>query len=72
MLERLIAFICEELGCDESQINGETVLNELVSDDIEIQELASELENEFGIEFSEEIGNDITVSELAERVERDS
>ena len=38
MLERLIAFICEELGCDESQINGETVLNELVSDDIEIQE----------------------------------
>ena len=41
-------------------------------DDIEIQELASELENEFGIEFSEEIGSDITVSELAERVERDS
>ena len=69
MLERLISLICEELGCDESSVSGETLLGELVSDDIETEELIQALENEFDVEFGEEISGDISVSELAEMIE---
>ena len=69
MLEKLISLICEELGYDESKVNGETLLNELVSDDIEIRELVQALESEFDTEFGEEISGDISVYELAEMIE---
>lgn len=69
MLEKLISLICEELGCDESNVSGETLLSELVGDDIEIQELVQALENEFETEFSEEISGEISVSQLAEMIE---
>lgn len=68
MLENLISFICEELGCDESNVSGETVLSELV-DDIEFEELVQALENEFDTEFSGEISGDFTVFQLAEMIE---
>ncbi len=69
MLEKLISLICEELGCDESNVSGETLLGELVGDEIEIQELVQALENEFDTEFGEEISGDISVSRLAEMIE---
>ncbi len=69
MLENLISLICEELGCDEANVSGETLLGELVSDDIEIAELVQALENEFDTELSEEISGDISVSELADMIE---
>lgn len=69
LLEKLISMICEELGCDESSVSGETLLGELVSDDIEIDELVQALENEFDVEFSEEISGEVSVSQLAEMIE---
>ncbi len=69
MLERLISLICEELGCDEANVGGETLLGELVGDEIEIQELVEALENEFDTEFGEEISGDISVAYLAEMIE---
>ncbi|MBQ2841550.1 MAG: hypothetical protein IJE72_00780 [Clostridia bacterium] len=69
MLENLISFICEELGCDESNISGETLLNELVSDEIELQELIQALENEFDTEFGTETDGDISVASLAGMIE---
>ena len=69
MLEKLISLICEEIGCDESTVSGETLLGELVSDDIETEELIQALENEFDVEFGEEISGDISVSQLAEMIE---
>ena len=44
MTERLISFICEELGCDESNVGKETMLNDLVGDEIELQELVDILQ----------------------------
>jgi acyl carrier protein len=69
MLERLIALICEELGCDESGVGRGTLLSELVSDEIELQELVQALENEFETEFGEEINGDCSVSALAGMIE---
>lgn len=69
VLEKLISLICEELGCDESNVSGETLLGELVGDEIEIKELCQALENEFDTEFGEEISGDFSVSRLAELIE---
>lgn len=69
MLEKLISTICEELGCDETTVDGETLLGELVSDEIELQELVFALENEFDSEFGDEIGVDASISQLAEMIE---
>ena len=69
MLEKLISLICEELGCDESNVSGETLLSELVGDEIETGELIQALENEFDTEIGEEISGDISVSQLADMIE---
>ena len=69
MLERLIAIICEELGCDETNVDGETLLGELVGDEIEIRELIQAVENEFDTEFGEEINGDFSVAALAGMIE---
>ena len=69
MLEKVISLICEELGYDTDEINGDTVLGEIVSDETEMEELSQLLEGELDVEFSEELSPDMTVSELAEMVE---
>lgn len=69
MLERLISLICEELGCDESNVSGDTLLGELVGDEIELQELVEALENEFETEFGGEINGETTVASIAEMIE---
>ena len=69
MLERLISLICEELGCDETNVDGETLLGELVGDEIEIRELVQAIENEFDTEFGEEINGDFSVAALAGMIE---
>lgn len=69
MLERLISLICEELGCDETNVDGETLLGELVGDEIEIRELVQAVENEFDTEFGEEINGDFSVAALAGMIE---
>ncbi len=69
MLERLISLICEELGCDETNVDGETLLGELVGDEIEIRELVQAVENEFDTELGEEINGDFSVAALAGMIE---
>lgn len=69
MLENLISFICEELGCDEASVSGETLLSELVGDEIELQELVQALENEFETELVDELSGDISVSSIAGMIE---
>ena len=69
MLERLISLICEELGCDESNVSGDTLLGELVGDEIELQELVEALENEFETEFGDGINGDSTVGSIAGMIE---
>ncbi len=72
ILEKLIELICDELGCDGSEVDENMVLSDLVGDELEIEELIQALENEFEIEFAGEIGGDVSVAELAEMIEKDS
>ncbi|MDD7193553.1 MAG: acyl carrier protein [Oscillospiraceae bacterium] len=69
ILEKLISLICEELGFDEDEVNENTAVGDLVSDDLEIEELALALESEFEIELGSELSGDISVSELADIIE---
>lgn len=69
MLDKLIYFICEELDFDESNINGETLLGELVGDELEINELLQTVENEFDVQLGDEIDGDCSLSRLAEMIE---
>lgn len=72
MLEKVISLICEELGYADNEVNEDTLIGDIVSDELEIEELAQALENEFEVELSEELGAEITVAELAEMIEKDS
>ena len=67
--EKLISLLCEELGFDEDEVNENTAVGDLVSDDLEIEELALALESEFEIELGSELSGDISVSELADIIE---
>ncbi len=72
MLEKVISLICEELGCADNEVDEDTLIGDLVGDELEIEELAQALENEFEVELSEELGAEITVAELAEMIESNS
>ena len=72
MLEKVISLICEELGCADNEVDEDTLIGDLVGDELEIEELAQALENEFEVELSEELGAEITVAELAEMIENNS
>lgn len=69
ILEKLISLICEELGFDEDEVDENTAVGDLVSDELEIEELALALESEFEIELGSELSGDISVSELADIIE---
>ncbi len=68
-LEKLISLICEELGLDEDSIDEETAFGELVSDELELEELAGAIENEFEVDLGGAVNGDITAGELAEIIE---
>lgn len=72
MLDKVISLICEELGCADSEVDENTLIGDLVSDELEIEELVQVLENEFEFEFGEELSGDISVAELAEMIEKES
>ncbi len=69
LLEKLISVICDELGVDENDINEDTLLEELVGDELETEDLVITLEREFGVEFGSELSGDISIAELAEMIE---
>ena len=66
MFDRLTELICEELDI-EKEIGKETVIGELVDDEIEMQELFEAVENEFGIQL--DCNPDITIGELSDLLE---
>ena len=66
MFDRLSDLICEELDI-EAEIGKETVIGELVDDEIEMQELFEAVENEFGIQL--DCNPDITIGELSDLLE---
>lgn len=71
VLEKLIGFICTEIGLDESDVDEGSVLCELVGDEVEATELALALESEFGIDIGGELDCELTVAALAEIIEEE-
>lgn len=69
ILERLISLICEELECDTDELDENSQLDELFSDEIELEEMMIVLEGEFGVEFGREFSADMTVEALADLIE---
>ena len=49
ILEKLMALICDEFGLDESDVDEDTLLDEFVGDEFEMQELVDAIENEFEV-----------------------
>ena len=66
--EKLIAMISEHLGCDPSEITGETTFDSLGVDSLDMVEIVMQIEDELGItiELDQKIE---TVAELAAFIE---
>ena|GEM_PF-889421 len=68
ILERLISLICDELGCDVDELDEQAQMDELFSDEVELEEMVIVLEGEFGVEFGREFSADMTVEALADLI----
>lgn len=69
MVEKVISLICEEFGCEEDAINGNTELTEIAEYGAELEEIIRIIEGEFYVDLSEEISGDMTVAQVAEMLE---
>ncbi|MCR5523733.1 MAG: hypothetical protein K6F64_08900 [Clostridia bacterium] len=65
ILERLIDLICDEFGLSEGDIGEDTLLEEFVSDEFEMQEMIDAVESEFGISLHEMPADDWSIGDLA-------
>lgn len=68
-LRKLIAIISNEIGIDSEDLRKDTLLEELVHDEYEMQELMGLVAEEFGVEFDFEPGDDWSLEQLAEAIE---
>lgn len=68
-LEKLLSVICTELGIGEDEIDENTLIEEIVGDELETEDLVYTLEREFGIEFGGELSEDLSLAELADLIE---
>ncbi len=68
-LRKLIAIISNEIGIDSEDLRKDTLLEELVHDEYEMQELMNLIAEEFGVEFDFEPGDDWSLEQLAEAIE---
>ena len=69
ILEKLISIICDEFGADEEEINEDTLIEDIIDDELDTEDLVLTLEREFGVEFGSEISGDISIAELADMIE---
>ena len=68
ILEKLMALICDEFGLDESDVDEDTLLDEFVGDEFEMQELVDAIESEFEIKLGSTPADDWSIKELAEAI----
>ncbi len=68
-LDKVIEFVCGELGVDSALASEYTPLGEIFSDETEAAELSLALESEYGIEIDEELDGKMTIGELVEMIE---
>ena len=70
VFEKIRTVIVEQLGVSEDKITLETsLLNDIGADSLDIFQIVSNLEDEFGIEFSSEVVTDMkTVGDAVEYI----
>ena len=66
ILEKLMALICEELGMDSSDIDENSLLDDLFNDEFELQEFAEVVNQAFEIEVMPE--TEWSISDYADAV----
>jgi acyl carrier protein len=59
-LEKIISVIAEQTGVDRERIKPESTFKDIGADSLDIFEIISTLEEEFGLEFSNEDAEGIT------------
>lgn len=68
ILEKLLALICDEFGMESSDVDENTLLESIVSDEFELQELMSSIEAEFEITFDDTPADDWSIEDLAQAI----
>lgn len=67
-LEKLMALICDELGMDEADLDEDTLLEDIVGDEFELQELADAICQELEIELQTTPELEWSISDLASAI----
>ncbi|MBR3621037.1 MAG: hypothetical protein IKN56_05965 [Clostridia bacterium] len=67
-LEKIFDVICEALGYDSDDISKDTLLEELISDEYEMQELIENISSELDSEISVEPAEGWTLRDLARAI----
>lgn len=68
ILTKLMALICEELGTDRSEIDEETLLGDLVSDEFELEELSEAVCEAFDVQLETAPEMEWSISDFATAV----
>ena len=67
-LDKIFDVICEALGYDRDAISKDTLLEELISDEYEMQELIENISSELDSEISVEPAEGWTLRDLARAI----
>ena len=67
-LEKIFDVICEALGYDSDDISKDTLLEELISDEYEMQELIENISSELDSDISVEPAEGWTLRDLAKAI----
>ncbi len=68
IINRLLELICDEFGIERSDIDKNSLLETLVSDDYEMQQLMESIEEEFEVEADFEPAEDWSIEDLADHI----
>lgn len=70
MLEKIIAYLSEQLDIDAQTLSAETTFESLDLDSLDLVEMLVEMENETGVELPEEDFKQVeTIGDLASLIE---
>ena len=67
-LDKIFDVICEALGYDTDDISRDTLLEELISDEYEMQELIENISSELDSEINVEPAEGWTLADLAKAI----
>lgn len=67
-MEKLLDLICDEFAIDKDDINEDTLLEEIVSDEFELQQLIESINEHFEIELDAVPDGEWSIADLAKAI----